>query len=66
MNGMRWRWMGWSQARWGSQTKKILYLLLLFFCSVFVFILFVMALFLLFILMLFLFVKEHECRSCGK
>jgi hypothetical protein len=46
MKGMRWRWMEWLQARWGPQTKRLFYLLLLLFCSVFVFILFVMAFFL--------------------
>jgi hypothetical protein len=44
MKEMKWKWMEWSRARWGLQTKKLFYLLLLLFClCLFVFILFVMA-----------------------
>jgi hypothetical protein len=62
MKGMRWRWMGWSWARQGLQTKKYS----TYFCSVVVFILFVMAFFLFcFYIDIIFCVKECECWSCG-
>jgi hypothetical protein len=63
MKGTRWRWMEWLWAHWGLWTKN--YLLTTSFCFVlyFVFVLFIMALFLVSI---DVFVKECECRICGK